>query len=74
VASAFGRQVNFGQVIKMYRPNPEAGRYAPSALLSVTRHPMWGQIEPRSISTWLKGTTLRFAIFFDVYAALAGLQ
>lgn len=53
VASAFGRQVNYGQVIKMYRPNPEAGRYAPSALLSVTRKPMWGQIEPRSISTSL---------------------
>jgi IS1 family transposase len=53
VASAFGRRVNYGQIVKMYRPNAEAGRYAPSALLSVTRRPMWGPIEPRSICTSL---------------------
>lgn len=72
VATSFGRQVRYGQVIKMYGQNQEAGRYAPSALLSVIRRPMWGAIDPKSISTsYVERTNLTIRTFMRRFTRLS---
>jgi IS1 family transposase len=51
VSETFGQQVPYGQIIKKYHENPEAGRYAPAGIIGVERRPMWGQLDPMSICT-----------------------
>ena len=46
MAQAFGQQVAYGQLIKKYGANPEAGRYSPAAIIGIDRRPMWGGIKP----------------------------
>ena len=48
---AFGRQVSYGQLIKKFHENPEAGRYSPAGIIGVERRPMWGAFNSRSICT-----------------------
>jgi IS1 family transposase len=47
----FGRQVGYGQLIKKYHENREAGRYSPAGIIGVDRRPMWGAIDPMTICT-----------------------
>jgi IS1 family transposase len=51
IANSFGRTVNYGQLIKMYGENREAGRYAPASIIRAERRVQWGPIEPSSICT-----------------------
>jgi IS1 family transposase len=51
MAQAFGRQVRYGQLIKRYGANPEAGRYSPAGIIGVDRRPMWGALDPMEICT-----------------------
>jgi IS1 family transposase len=51
MADTFGRRVRYGQLIKKYQENPEAGRYAPAGIIGTERRPIWGAIDPRSICT-----------------------
>jgi IS1 family transposase len=51
MADTFGRRVNYGQLIKKYRENAEAGRYAPAGIIGTERRPMWGQVDPQTICT-----------------------
>jgi IS1 family transposase len=51
MADTFGRRVNYGQLIKKYRENAEAGRYAPAGIIGTERRPIWGQVDPQTICT-----------------------
>jgi IS1 family transposase len=51
MADTFGRRVNYGQLIKKYRENAEAGRYAPAGIIGTERRPMWGAVDPLTICT-----------------------
>ena len=61
MSDTFGHQVHYGQIIKKYHENAEAGRYAPAGIIGTERRPMWGPITPESICTShierLNGTT-----------------
>lgn len=50
MAQTFGHQVHYGQIIKKYHDNPQAGRYAPAGIIGTERRPMWGPIDPQSIA------------------------
>jgi IS1 family transposase len=51
VANSFGRKATYGQLIKMYGENTEAGRYAPASIIRTERRVLWGPIDPQSICT-----------------------
>lgn len=48
---AFGRYVNYGQLIKNYRNAEQPGRYGPPELIKTDRRPIFGNIHPRTICT-----------------------
>ena len=53
VEGAFGGDVDYAQLVKVYGPSQEAaqGRYSPAVCLSVTKTPVQGNPDRESIST-----------------------
>lgn len=52
VWDAFGPDVDFGQIVKSYDPEPIGpGRYSPPHVVSVDKRGVWSKPNPRHIST-----------------------
>ena len=48
----FGENIDFGQLVKLYGPSPEgARRYSPPECIGAVKHPMFGDPDPKHIST-----------------------
>jgi IS1 family transposase len=53
VSRAFGGQVDYAQIVKMYGPDPteDQKRYSPAACIGVERHAVMGDPDPAHVST-----------------------
>ena len=51
VDQAFGADVDFGQLVKMYASVPSSGRYSLPICVGAEKIPQWGDPDPDHIST-----------------------
>jgi hypothetical protein len=51
VEGAFGADIDYAQLVKMYESSQEQTRYSPAVCVSCERHPVMGNPDPKYIST-----------------------